>query len=122
MQEGFSRTYRLTQQLDFARVFEKGCRVQSRDRLVRVHYIKNNLGYARLGLAISKRFNPSSVQRNRIKRIIRESFRKQLNPLRSLDLVVMCADAKRVSNARISESFQECLDHVFHSQVVRTAD
>jgi ribonuclease P protein component len=34
----------------------------------------NGLHRSRLGLAISKKHTPSAVQRNRIKRIVRESF------------------------------------------------
>ena len=42
-----------------------------------------------MGLAISKKCAPKAVQRNRIKRIIRESFRHNQNSLRGLDLVIV---------------------------------
>jgi ribonuclease P protein component len=36
----------------------------------------NGLGYARLGLIVSKKFERHAVKRNRIKRILRETFRR----------------------------------------------
>ncbi|MEA3638384.1 MAG: ribonuclease P protein component [Lamprobacter sp.] len=48
---------------------------------------------ARLGLAIAKRCAQRAVARNRIKRVIRESFRQARGSLRSLDIVVLCRRA-----------------------------
>lgn len=50
---------------------------------------KNLLDYARLGLAISKKHVKKAVKRNQIKRVIRESFRHNLNVLKGLDVVVL---------------------------------
>lgn len=45
--------------------------------------------YSRLGLAIPKKMAKRAVDRNRIKRIIRENFRQQIeNPNENRDLVV----------------------------------
>lgn len=51
------------------------------------------IGGARLGLAISKRCAPRAVARNRIKRVIRESFRHVRSGLPEVDVVVMCRRA-----------------------------
>lgn len=48
---------------------------------------------ARLGLAIAKRCAPRAVARNRIKRVIRESFRYARDTLKPVDLVVLCRPA-----------------------------
>ena len=48
---------------------------------------KNNLGFNRLGLIVGKKSLRKAVDRNRIKRQLRESFR-QLDSL-SLDIVVL---------------------------------
>jgi len=44
---------------------------------------------ARLGLAISRRQARRAVDRNRLKRLVRESFRRHGDLLHGLDLVVM---------------------------------
>jgi ribonuclease P protein component len=49
---------------------------------------RNNLTHARLGLSIAKRQIPRAVDRNRIKRIIRESFRLKQAELSNLDIIV----------------------------------
>jgi ribonuclease P protein component len=42
-----------------------------------------------LGLAVSKKYCRLAVQRNTIKRIIRESFRKNKDKLHGFDIVVL---------------------------------
>jgi len=49
----------------------------------------NGLAHARLGIAAPKRQLKRAVDRNRIKRIIRESFRRRQAQLRGLDVVVL---------------------------------
>jgi ribonuclease P protein component len=49
----------------------------------------NGLSYPRLGLAISKKAVSRAVARNRIKRIIRESFRRHQGDMAGWDIVVM---------------------------------
>jgi ribonuclease P protein component len=48
----------------------------------------NDLDEARLGLAIAKRDVSLAVQRNRIKRVARESFRRHSSYIKGMDLVV----------------------------------
>jgi ribonuclease P protein component len=63
---------------------------------------------ARLGLAISKKNCRLAVQRNRLKRIARESFRVHKEELSGLDVVVMCqATASRASNKKLFDSLAE---------------
>ncbi len=44
---------------------------------------------ARLGLAVSRKVSPRAVVRNRIKRLIRESFRQSKQKLGGLDIVIV---------------------------------
>ncbi|MCC6917460.1 MAG: ribonuclease P protein component [Nitrosomonas sp.] len=44
--------------------------------------------YARVGLVVAKRIERKAVRRNRIKRLIREAFRKHRHMLKNLDCVV----------------------------------
>jgi len=51
---------------------------------------KNNLSHPRLGLAISKKCAKKAVDRNRIKRLFRESFRLNQDRLPAVDIIAMC--------------------------------
>lgn len=57
-----------------------------------MRYRGNELGHARLGLAISKRVSKRAVERNRIKRLLRESFRRIRHQLPAVDLMVMARE------------------------------
>lgn len=62
----------------------------------------NDLTHARIGLAISRRSVPRAVDRNRIKRIVRETFRQQLISLPALDIVIMARpDARKLNSAEL---------------------
>lgn len=50
---------------------------------------QNNLDHPRLGFAISKKSAKLAVQRNRIKRVFRDSFRLLKHELPSVDIVVI---------------------------------
>jgi ribonuclease P protein component len=50
--------------------------------------VPNEREASRLGLAIAKRDVALAVQRNRIKRIVRESFRRHSSYIKGIDLVV----------------------------------
>ncbi len=83
----FSKDSRLLDAASFDRVFEKATR--SRDKWFTVLCRKNTIATARLGLAISKKQCKKATARNRLKRIIRESFRHHQAALEGLDIVVM---------------------------------
>jgi ribonuclease P protein component len=58
---------------------------------------ENDLGYARLGISVSKK-SANAVYRNRAKRLIRETFR--VNPIKSsgLDLLVIFNKSTKVKD------------------------
>ena len=57
---------------------------------------------ARLGMAIARRYARTAVERNRVKRLVRESFRARRAQLPPLDVVVMLrAGTARVDNATL---------------------
>ena len=59
----------------------------------------NHRQHPRLGLAITKKKIRTAVARNRLKRIIRESFRHHKDSLKGLDIVVLCQSrASSVNN------------------------
>ncbi|MFN2309912.1 MAG: ribonuclease P protein component [Gammaproteobacteria bacterium] len=83
----FARTARLTRPGEFRRVFAKAER--STGRALTVLFAANDLDRPRLGLALSRKAVGRSVDRNRIKRITRESFRLHQDALGGRDIVIL---------------------------------
>ncbi len=83
----FTRRAKLSSKADFHKVFARP--VKSGDSCFTVLARLNTLGFARLGLAISRKSAQSAVVRNRLKRVIRESFRYHQGKLGHLDIVVI---------------------------------
>lgn len=99
----FDRSARLLKPAEFSRVFKNA--IRSSDRMLTILATPNNLGYPRLGLAISKKNAKRAIDRNRIKRVIRESFRLNQSNLPSADFVAMAKPVtKSVSNAELFKS------------------
>jgi|TARA_Y100000994_G_scaffold133017_1_gene109061 ribonuclease P protein component len=68
----------------------------------------NQHGRARLGLAVSKKFAARAVDRNRIKRIVRESFRHNARTLKAVDIVVQITPrARSASKPVLHESLEK---------------
>lgn len=59
------------------------------DKHFKIFFTPNHQNNARLGIIASKKTLPGAVERNRIKRVIRESFRQNTIKQRKLDLVVI---------------------------------
>ncbi len=87
---GLPREARLRRAGDFAALRQASGRFGG--RCFSVRYRQNELGHARMGLAISKRVSKRAVERNRIKRLARESFRRVRHDLPAVDLVVMARE------------------------------
>lgn len=71
---------------EFSSVFSFRKRVFA-DYLV-VHYQPNGLTHARLGLVVGKKTAKLSVDRNYMRRVLREFFRTQQHAINAVDLVV----------------------------------
>jgi ribonuclease P protein component len=80
------RNARLVDKADFDRVFAENQR--ARTDYVMVMARPNPVGHARLGMVIAKRLLARAVDRNRVKRCVRESFRQVLPQLPACDFVV----------------------------------
>ncbi len=83
----FGRDLRLLNGKQFIATFEQKRRAHGACFIVYV--AANRLPHARLGLAVSKRVSKKAVQRNRLKRIIRASFRHHQRALGGVDYVVV---------------------------------
>jgi ribonuclease P protein component len=100
----FPKSKRLLTKGDYRFVFAEPLRVS--DAHLTVLARPNGTGTARLGLAISKKSLRRAVDRNRVKRIVREAFRQRHPVIPGFDVVVMarngCAEA---SSAALRTSF-----------------
>ncbi len=83
----FTRSQRLLKPTDFKNVFDQPNKFS--DNYLTVLARVNHLPKARLGLAIAKKKVKAAVSRNRLKRLIRESFRQHQHLLAGLDCVVL---------------------------------
>ncbi len=84
---GFPRQRRLLTKAAYAAVFAEPERRSSAHFSLLFRF--SPARFARLGLAISRRQAPTAVERNRIKRLVRESFRLRAGAMPSFDVVVM---------------------------------
>ena len=108
----FQKTSRLSGAAEFGYVFADATR--SRDKIFTVLFRHNGQRAARLGLAISRKNCRRAVARNRIKRIIRESFRQNRTLLSGFDLVVINQPAaasadNRAMNESLERHWRRCL-------------
>jgi len=107
----FNRESRLLTPGQFQYVFTKPIRFGSRHFTILITPTnlsedsnKNN----RLGLAIAKKRVKLAVQRNRIKRIIRESFRLNQHDLPAIDMVVMVKSGiDQLDNKEINQELEK---------------
>ena len=100
--ESFSRKYRLSKSSDFKRVFTQGKRTAT--PLFVTYSLRNHLPYSRLGIQVKAKIG-TAVRRNRIKRIVREVFRKlKDDSTDSLDLVLIAEKALRESSFHVFET------------------
>lgn len=94
---------RLRRKSDFDATYAKGRRFGN--GFFGVTAARNETDVPRLGLAVAVRIAGGGVQRNRIRRIIRESFRLHQYELPAVDLIVSVRDrARGASGAELRES------------------
>jgi len=86
-QHAFPRSYRLAKKFDFKAVFDQHRKLSR--RYVTLLYRPNQLTHARIGIMIGKQHVKHATDRNRLRRVIRESFRHQQDGLKGLDIVVI---------------------------------
>lgn len=102
----FPRKNRLLNPKEYQRVFKAGRK--QKGGIFTLIGCKNDQTFARLGLAIAKRNVPSAVSRNRIRRIVRESFRHFQENLNGVDVVVLIQrDIPVLTNTSLHEDLNQ---------------
>lgn len=104
----FKKTQRLLAKYDYDHVFEQAKKIVTSEFVLL--FRANNLGHARLGLALSKKKIAKAHDRNRLKRLIRESFRQGKLP--SVDMIFLAKQgvAKQTNvdiNTQLSKTWEK---------------
>jgi len=110
--QNFPRDARLTAPAAFKRVFHRPA--VSADGCFKVLARRNGLENSRLGMAVSRQVDRCSPGRNRIKRVIRESFRKYAghqtitanHPARDY-VVLPRREAASICNSKLARSLDD---------------
>lgn len=105
----FPRSFSLKTKAEFKRVFDHSKKINQKHLLAL--FIKNKMVHARLGIIVSKRVSKSAVVRNRIKRIVRESFRLNQNYLTGLDIIVI---ARQQCDTLDKFNLRQGIDHLWN--------
>lgn len=102
-EKAFPREVRLTHKSEYQHVFANATAV--RDRHFTVLVCQSELETPRLGMVVAKKKAKRAVDRHRIKRIIRESFRNARVSLPVVDMIVLSqASAASANSDQLSES------------------
>lgn len=103
----FGKHQRLLNSSDFQVVFDNAPVRTSHETFLFIA-TPNSLGHPRLGLVIAKKHIRFAVGRNRVKRLIRETFRQQQHQLPALDIVVLAKKGMgQVPNDKLIELLNE---------------
>lgn len=100
----FTKNRRLLKKTDFDFVFAEAKTIKTRDFVML--YRPNMIGYPRIGFAFSKKKIAKAHDRNRMKRLVRESFR--VNQISAVDIIFLAQkSAAFASNASITAGLIE---------------
>jgi ribonuclease P protein component len=84
--QSFPRQARIIKTDEFSSVFSFRKRISG--QFLAIHYQANHSGRARLGMVVAKKVAKRSVDRNYMRRVLRELFRQQQMQIAALDLVI----------------------------------
>lgn len=115
-QFSFSRKYRLASRQDFQSVFDKPLKVKKK-YLLALHK-PNHLSHIRVGIIISKAHVRKAVDRNALRRLIREAIRQ--HPVTDLphDVLILVCKGSHIAQAlsenrhKIKNDVEKLLNHL----------
>lgn len=101
-------SHRLHNKNEFDLVFKQRNRLYGRYFLA--YYLNNRLTHPRIGVIASKRNLSLAVDRNRVRRILKEKFRGAGHQISGWDVVFVIK--KGIENVK-NEELRRCCDHLF---------
>ncbi|MDR2876027.1 MAG: ribonuclease P protein component [Methylobacillus sp.] len=105
---GFSRRFRIKKTDEFSSVFNFRKRVSG--RMLVMHIMPNGLEHARVGLIVGKKLARSAVERNYMKRILRELYRHEQGALGGVDILIRPQKAfTRAHFAQMETEFRQLM-------------
>ncbi len=100
----FTRSARLLHKNQYDYVFQLAKKIGT--HFFVILYRENTLGYPRLGLIVAKKTAKRSHERNRFKRIARESFRLMQPKLPNVDVIVLSRNGfEKTTNQQLFNEF-----------------
>ena len=109
-----AKTMRLNNPQDFKRCFQNGKRVKNRAFVL--HFVENGGLPARFGVNIAKSKIKKAVERNKIKRVAREAFRRK--HLEGLDIVLILRNEKNFNQSECSILINEVFDSLKKNELL----
>ncbi|OGV34542.1 MAG: ribonuclease P protein component [Legionellales bacterium RIFCSPHIGHO2_12_FULL_35_11] len=100
----FSKSQRLLTKIDFDFVFSRAKKISTKYFVVL--YRDNKISHSRLGIILAKKMVPKAHDRNKIKRLIRESFRT--NKIKPVDIVFLARPGlAKITNHEFISSIEQ---------------
>lgn len=107
----FPAKFKIKTSRDFRNILTEGTKTHSQNFIL---YVKpNSLGFPRLGVSVGKKTSASSVRRNRMKRVLREVFRKNKSAFSSNDVVFLIKnDVSGKKSSDLCSEIKKLASHV----------
>jgi ribonuclease P protein component len=104
----YPRKHRLLSKTEFKAVFDNAKKISQKHLLIL--YKTNQNTHSRLGLVVGKHFAKKAASRNRIKRVIRESFRHYQENIKGMDIIVI---ARQQCDTLTKHKLREGIDNLW---------
>lgn len=104
----FPKDLKIRKTSEYDRIFGKSKRLTSEHFIIL--YAPNSLGYPRAGFVVAKKNVSGAVGRNRVKRILRDIFRRNKSLFDSMDFVFVAkSGSDSLDYARAKEEIEETI-------------